>query len=451
MHDVVIVGAGPAGIFTALTLIEAGVEDIVILERGDDIDDREAAGAKRNILSGWGGAGAYSDGKLTLSTEVGGFLNDLMSRDELEKLIKETDETYVKFGAPQEIYGGSTPDVAALKEETKRHRMVFVEMAVRHIGTDNCPAILQRMRETVGAKCRVQCRTSVDRIITDNNRATGVVTGSGEEIEARFVVAAPGRSGAKWMDSEVRRIGLGAVPSPVDIGVRVEVPAVVTERLTKTAYESKIIYYTPTFDDKARTFCMNPYGEVVDERTSDGLVTVNGHSYTAHRTDNTNFAILVSTTFTDPFDDPLGYGRHISRLANLIGKGVILQRLGDLLTGRRSTGERIARSVVRPTLKTATAGDLSFVLPYRHLVDIVEMIEALDKIAPGIHSPHTLLYGVEVKFYSHRLKLSDKLESGMENLFVAGDGAGITRGLIQASASGKIVGREIAERLGKGD
>jgi len=452
MPNVVIIGAGPAGIFTAHALIEAGVSDIVLIERGDDIDDRIAAsGSKRNILSGWGGAGAFSDGKLTLSTEVGGFLSDFVSHGDLEKLIKETDGIYVKFGAPTELYGGLTPQTTRIKEEAKRYRMLFVEMAVRHIGTDNCPAILKRMREYIGKHAEVRCGSEVAQIITKNGKAEGVITDSGEKIEAKYVVAAPGRSGAKWMHTEVRRLGLGAVPSPVDIGVRIEVPAIVTEYLTDAAYESKIIYYTPTFDDKARTFCMNPYGEVVAEQTNDDLITVNGHSYTSRRTANTNFAILVSTTFTEPFDDPLGYGHYISRLANLLGKGVILQRLGDLLAGRRSTRHRIARSTVRPTLESATPGDLSFVLPYRHLVDIVEMIEALDKLAPGIKSPHTLLYGVEVKFYSHRLKLSKKLETDVKNLFMAGDGAGITRGLVQSSASGIIVGREIARRLESGD
>ncbi len=220
-----------------------------------------------------------------------------------------------------------------------------------------------------------------------------------------------------------------------------------TQELTDAAYESKLVYYSRTFDDKVRTFCMNPYGEVVMEHAGD-LVTVNGHSYRGRKTGNTNFALLVSTAFTEPFDDPISYGRHIGALANLLGKGVIVQRLGDLQEGRRSTPERIARSAVHPTLKEATPGDLSFVLPYRHLKDILEMLEALDRIAPGINSGHTLLYGVEVKFYSNRLRLSRVLETEVKNLFAAGDGAGVSRGLIQASASGLVVGREIAARIG---
>lgn len=445
-HDVVIVGAGPAGIFAALTLIKAGVRDIVILEKGDDINERVAAGKQRNILSGWGGAGAFSDGKLTLSTDVGGFLGDKVSHETLDALLKQADRTWVEYGATDKLFGTPDARTAAIKLEAKRHNLVFVEMAVRHMGTENCPKILSGLREEIGKVADIRCCTRAGEIIVENGRIAGALTAKGERIEAKFVIAAPGRNGAMWMHSESARLGLKSVPSPVDIGVRVETPAVVLEKLTDAAYETKFYYYTPTFDDKVRTFCMNPYGEVVMERADD-LMTVNGHSYEKRRTENTNFAILVSTTFTEPFDDPLGYGHHIGRLANLLGKGVIVQRLGDLLDGRRTTEKRLARSIVAPTLESATPGDLSFVLPYRHMQDIVEMLEALDKIAPGIHSPHTLLYGVEVKFYSHRLKLNNVLESEIQNLFVIGDGAGITRGLIQASASGIIVGQEVAKRL----
>jgi uncharacterized FAD-dependent dehydrogenase len=232
----------------------------------------------------------------------------------------------------------------------------------------------------------------------------------------------------------------------VDIGLRIEAPASIIEPLTKEVYEAKLIYYSKTFDDKVRTFCMNPYGEVVLEE-SDDITTVNGHSYAQKKSDNTNFAILVSSTFTDPFHDPIKYGKYIASLANMLGKGAIIQRLGDLLAGRRSTEKRISKCITKPTLHNATPGDLSFVLPYRYLKDIIEMLEILDDIAPGIFSRHTLLYGVEVKFYSHRIKLTRHLESEAKNLFIIGDGAGITRGLIQASISGIVAGKEIASRL----
>jgi uncharacterized FAD-dependent dehydrogenase len=267
----------------------------------------------------------------------------------------------------------------------------------------------------------------------------------GESLTADWVIVAPGRTGADWVKQEARRIGLSSTPNPVDIGVRIETPAAILSGLTDVAYESKLIYYAKTFDDKVRTFCMNPYGEVVTEETN-GIITVNGHSYATKKTENTNFAILVSSTFTKPFDDPIAYGGVIAKLANLLGKGVIIQRLGDLMEGRRSTSERISRCITRPTLPSATPGDLSFVLPYRYLKDVMEMLEALDSIAPGIYTRHTLLYGVEVKFYSNRIKLSPALESEIKNLFFIGDGAGVTRGLLQASASGIIAAREVLRR-----
>jgi uncharacterized FAD-dependent dehydrogenase len=248
------------------------------------------------------------------------------------------------------------------------------------------------------------------------------------------------------MKTQAERLNLSSIPSPVDIGLRIEAPAPIVEPLTREAYEAKLIYYSKTFDDKVRTFCMNPYGEVVLEE-SDDIITVNGHSYAHRRTDNTNFAILVSSMFTDPFHNPIKYGKYVASLANMLGKGAIIQRLGDLLEGRRSTEKRIERCITKPTLHEATPGDLSFVLPYRYLKDIIEMLEILDNLAPGIFSRHTLLYGVEVKFYSHRIKLSSCLESEIKNLFIVGDGAGISRGLVQASISGIVAGREILKRL----
>ena len=283
-------------------------------------------------------------------------------------------------------------------------------------------------------------KTPVKEILVDGGKVTGVLLQNGSRAEAQYVICGPGRVGAEWIKNEVERLGIPSVPSPVDIGVRVEAPASILLKLTDIAYEAKFIYYSKTFDDRVRTFCMNPYGEVVTE-TIDEIITVNGHSYAKRKTENTNFAILVSSTFTEPFRDPIGYGKYIARLANLLGNGVIIQRLGDLLDGRRSTPDRINRCITQPTLTSATPGDLSFVLPYRHLKSIIEMLEALDRITPGIYSRHTLLYGVEVKFYTNRLKLSSSLETDIQNLFLIGDGAGITRGLMQASISGMIAAK----------
>jgi len=248
------------------------------------------------------------------------------------------------------------------------------------------------------------------------------------------------------LSQEAKRLEIEMAINPIDIGVRVECPAVITQPITDNIYESKLIYQTPTFDDRVRTFCMSPYGQVVNENNQ-GLITVNGHSHAEIKTGNTNFALLVSKTFTEPFHEPITYGKDIAKLANLLGGGVLVQRLGDLLAGHRSTPERIARGIVRPTLKEATPGDLSLVLPYRHLTDLIEMIEALDKLTPGLYSRDTLLYGVEVKFYSSRLKVNNNLETRIENLYAGGDGAGITRGLMQASVSGIVIARAILEKL----
>jgi len=256
---------------------------------------------------------------------------------------------------------------------------------------------------------------------------------------------APGRSGAEWLKCEAQLLGLKTLNNPVDVGLRVEVLAAVMQELTDALYEPKFIYYSKSFDDQVRTFCIAPEGEVITE-SYEGILTVNGQSYAEKKTGNTNFAILVSTSFTEPFREPIAYGKYLARLSNLLSGGVIVQRLGDLEAGRRSTEERIQRSVVAPTLKNATPGDLSFVLPYRYLADIREMLQALDQITPGVHSKDTLLYGVEVKFYSSRLQLSDCLETNIRNLFTIGDGAGVTRGLVQASVSGVIVAREIIKR-----
>ncbi|MFH0809459.1 MAG: FAD-dependent oxidoreductase [Pseudomonadota bacterium] len=441
---VVIIGAGPAGIFAGLTLKKAGKADVLLLEKGDDINNRRRAGG---ILCGWGGAGAFSDGKLIISSEVGGFLHEFVEASELTALLHEADDAYIRHGVSEKtLHGGTGESARALGEEAKLAGLTFIPTRIRHIGTEHCPEVLKSMRQAFGED-EVRTGCEVENILYDADRVRGVRLASGQEIEADFVVAAPGRSGATWMRGEAARIGLTSHPNPVDIGVRVEAPAPIMKPLTDVAYEAKFIYYSRTFDDRVRTFCMNPYGEVVTESYGD-ITTVNGHSYKGRQTENTNFAILVSSSFTHPFNDPIGYGRYIATLANLLGDGAIVQRLGDLLSGHRSTPERIRRCLTRPTLASATPGDLSFILPYRHLQDILEMLEAMDQLAPGIFSRHTLLYGVEVKFYSNRFKLSNRLESEVEGLFIAGDGAGVTRGLLQASASGILVAREILRRAG---
>jgi hypothetical protein len=293
----------------------------------------------------------------------------------------------------------------------------------------------------------IRCGASVaDVLAGDRSTVKGVRMEGGLEIAADYVILAPGREGSAWLARQAERLELHTTINPVDIGVRVEVPASVMEEITRVTYEAKIIYYTRRFEDMVRTFCMCPYGEVIREDLH-GLYTVNGHSYAHRKSANTNFALLVSKTFTEPFREPIAYGQHIARLANMLGGEVIVQRLGDLRQGRRSTPKRIERGLVEPTLRQATPGDLSLVLPYRYLADILEMLEALDRLALGVNSVHTLLYGVEVKFYSLQLRLGAGLETEIPHLFAVGDGAGVSRGLVQASASGVLAARSIAAQV----
>lgn len=442
-YKVIIIGAGPAGIFAALTLANNGIGPILLLEKGKSINERSRY--KSEMVCGWGGAGAFSDGKLTLSSEVGGFLNEILEKQELENLLRETDEIYVKYGAPKEIYGENSEDLRELSEQARRAELELIPSYIRHIGTENCKIILEKLQNELAEKIEIKTESPADQICVMEDNTIGVWLESGEVFWGDYVIAAPGRAGAKWMKDTAARLGLRTSPSPVDIGVRVEIPAHVFEHITNIAYESKLIYHSETVDDKVRTFCMNPYGEVVEEQV-DGIRTVNGHSYANKKSPNTNFALLVSSTFTEPFDDPIGYGLYIARLANLLGRGVVVQRLSDLLGGRRSTVSRINKCLTRPTLASATPGDLSFVLPYRHLLSIIEMLRALDKLAPGVFSRHTLLYGVEIKLYSNRIYVKPNMETDIKNLFAIGDGAGITRGLLQASASGVLAAQTITRR-----
>lgn len=453
MYDVAIIGAGPAGIFSALELVKNNPNlKIGIFDKGPKIEKRNcpARGDHKcakcwtcDLLCGWGGAGAFSDGKLTLSTQVGGNLLDYINRTELEDLIKYVDQIYLDYGATQTIYGADSESVADISRQATLSELQLVYSPIRHLGSDRSTEVLKNMQDFLADKIDIRTDDGADELLIKDGAIKGFKTQKGNTIEAKKVIIAPGREGADWLARELSKSKVDLTNNAVDVGVRVELPAPVMKDLADKLYESKFIYNAPTFGDQVRTFCMNPNGEVVCENNG-GIVTVNGHSYANTKTENTNFALLVSKRFTEPFKEPIAYGQHIARLANMLGGGIIVQRFGDLLSGRRSTEEKIERGTVKPTLTSATPGDLSLVLPYRHLTSIIEMLMALDKIAPGVASRYTLLYGVEVKFYSSRVKLSSSLETeGIKNLYTIGDGAGVTRGLIQASASGVLAARAI--------
>jgi uncharacterized FAD-dependent dehydrogenase len=459
VYDVTIVGAGPAGIFASLELCDAGL-DVLLLDKGREIDARVCPVQTRSgscalcspchLVSGFGGAGAFSDGKLTLSTQVGGRLKELVDPEQARTLIDYVDSIYLKFGAPPKVYGIGR-NTARLEREAASVGLTLIPVKLRHLGTELCHKTLKAMQNYLSPRLDIRLGTTIEKLIVNNGVVKAVETSHGENLGCRYLILAPGREGAEWLCNEAERLKLSLASNPVDVGCRIEVPMTTMEKLTSTLYESKLEFYSRSFNDRVRTFCMCPGGEVIMESTggSEPVITVNGIGYAQPKTRNTNFALLVSTTFTEPFHEPIAYGKHLARLANILSGGVLVQRLGDLMDGRRSTQARLQNSAIEPSLKAATPGDLSFALPYRYLKSIVEMLQAIDNLVPGVASPQTLLYGVEVKFYSSRLKLTPRLETEISNMFAAGDGAGVSRGLVQASASGIVAAREILKRSGK--
>lgn len=464
-YDVVIIGAGPAGIFTALELIRQKKElKVLMVDKGPHLNRRTCpvreTGKCANchpcaIVSGWGGAGAFSDGKLTQSAEVGGRILDYMDEDEADRLIKYADDIYLSFGANATLYGINSSKIEEIKYQALRHRIRLIPCGVRHLGTEKAIDVLKAMYEYLIGQANVcfsPMTEAVDIIVNDGKAAGVVVRKQGQEevIGCDYVVVAPGRAGAEWLAQQAKKHGIPIYNNEVDIGVRVEVPNAVMDHLTKDLYEAKLVYYSDTFENKVRTFCMNPGGVVSEEHYDGKIAVVNGHSYAdpALKTDNTNFAVLVSTRFTQPFNQPIEYGKYIAYLANMLtGGGIMVQRLGDLLMGRRTDYSRLKKSVTIPTLKSAVPGDLSYVLPQRYLTSIVEALRAFDKLAPGLYSRDVLLYGVEVKFYSSKIEVSSRFETPVKNLYAIGDGAGITRGLMQASVTGIVVARDIVSKV----
>jgi uncharacterized FAD-dependent dehydrogenase len=460
--DVLIIGAGPGGIFCAYELAEKRPDlKVMIIEKGRSIEKRQCPkrttgrcmGCKPcSITTGFAGAGAFSDGKLSLSPDVGGNLPEILGYDEATALINESDQIYLKFGADTSVYGIDKADeIREIRRKAINANLKLVECPIRHLGTEEGYKIYSKLQEHLEKKgVELIFNTMVDEIIVEDGTAVGVKTHDGMTVMADEIVSAVGREGADWFHAQCDKIGIETKPGTVDIGVRVEVRDEVMQFLNENLYEAKLIFHTPTFDDKVRTFCTNPSGEVATEYYEGGLAVVNGHAYKSseYKTDNTNFALLVSKNFTKPFKTPIEYGRKIAELANMLCDGKILvQTYGDFRRGRRTTDERLARNNLIPTLKDAVPGDLSLVFPHRIMVDLDEMIQALDKVTPGIASEETLLYGVEVKFYSNKVIVNKDFETSIKNLRAIGDGAGITRGLQQASANGLSVARSIIKAL----
>lgn len=457
MYDVIIIGAGPGGIFSAYELMKQDENlKIAVFDAGHSLEQRHCPidGEKVKsciscktcaIMNGFGGAGAFSDGKYNITNDFGGTLYEYIGRQKALELMKYVDTINMSHGGEgTKMYSTAGTD---LKKVCLQNKLKLLDASVRHLGTDVNYVVLKNLYDEMKDHMDFFFDTPVEKIQVKEDGYT--VSAKYAEYACRKCIVSVGRSGSKWMENVCEDLEIPTKSNRVDIGVRVELPAVIFSHLTDELYESKIVYRTEKFEDNVRTFCMNPYGIVVNENTN-GIVTVNGHSYDSPdlRTENTNFALLVAKHFSEPFKDSNGYGESIARLSNMLGGGVIVQRFGDLVRGRRSNQKRIEEGLVTPTL-SATPGDLSLVLPKRILDGIMEMIYALDKIAPGTANDDTLLYGVEVKFYNMEVELDENLQSRYPGLYIIGDGSGVTHSLSHASASGVYVARHILESEGK--
>ena len=467
-YDVVVVGAGPAGIMACYELYLKQPElKVLLIDKGQDVMNRHCPIKEKKIKScpiiknnepgclpacsitaGFGGAGAYSDVKFNITSEFGGWLTDYLSTDEVEDIIQYVDNLYLKHGATKEITDPTTDKVKEIEHRGYAVGLKLLRAKVRHLGTEENLRIMTEMSTKLKEHIDMLFKTAVKEVLVEDNRAKGVILENGEVINAKKVVLAPGRDGSAWLTKVLKKHGLELYNNQVDIGVRVETSNIVMEEINNNLYEGKFIYNT-SVGTKVRTFCSNPSGHVVIENHS-GTMLANGHAYHDPKlgSKNTNFALLVSHTFSEPFNEPNEFAHEVSRLANKLSNGsVMVQRYGDIKRGRRTTEKRLKEGYTVPTLKEAVPGDLGLVLPYNTMKSIIEMIEALDKVTPGIANEHTLLYGVEAKFYSARPKVREGFECEIDDLYVAGDGAGLTRGLAQAGANGIIVARHIIDHI----
>lgn len=463
--DVLIIGAGPSGIFTALEMLKNGSKKkIMIVEKGLPVEKRHCPKAKTgkcvnckpdcNITTGFSGAGAFSDGKLSLSCEVGGNLPDLIGHEFAQQMIEYTDGIYLSFGADKKVEGvGHDEKIKAIRLRAIQAGLKLVDCPIRHLGTEMAQELYGKIEKHLTDNgVEIIFKTECVDLIVEDGRAKGAVflpCGKPESekfsVSADNVVIATGRKGADWLENMCKKHNIEHLPGTVDIGVRVEVRNEVMEDVNEALYESKLIGYPEPFTNKVRTFCQNPGGFVSQENyDNNSLAVVNGHSYKNTKSDNTNLAILCSHNFRPPFDEPIPYAKKVGELVNMLADGhILVQRYGDILAGKRTWQEDLARSNVRPTLPDAVAGDLTAAMPYRTLMNIIKFIEAVDKVVPGFASEETLLYGPEIKFYSNKVKMDEKFNTNIEGLHCLGDSSGWTRGLMMASVMGVLMGREL--------
>jgi hypothetical protein len=458
--DVIIIGAGPAGMCAANELADRGI-GVLVIDRGRDIKERhcpmEEAGKcaqckQCDIMCGVGGAGTFSDGTLNLRPDIGGDLAAIMGDNPAAwALVDYVDGLFLKYGAPERLYTADGAQVERLKRSAASVGVHFIEISQRHMGSDNAPRIIENFENDLKSRGTVfRLNAQVRDLLIEDNTCTGVLLEHGEKLSSRFTLLCPGRIGGEWVNTLVKRHGIDAKHGAIDIGVRVEVPSIIMDHITKINHDPKFHIRTKRYDDFVRTFCTNEHGFVVKERY-EGFIGTNGHSLKSRRSDNTNFAFLVRTELTEPLEDTTRYGKSVSKLATTIGGGnPILQRMGDLRRGQRSTWSRIRRNPVKNTLEDVTPGDISMAMPHRIVMDIIEGLEKLNEVIPGVASDSTLLYAPEVKFYAMELQVSPELATSTKGLYAAGDGTGLSRDIINAAATGVIAGRAILQQLEKG-